>query len=162
MASMRQSVAEQAPIGGNGGIRGWTFIGGLRLSVGAGPVRSPAATPTMDPAQASVRTYLVFFDRDRAELTSRGRGVIAEAAAASTGVRLTRIQVSGQTDTSGAPRYNYKLSVRRAEAIAGELVRNGVPRSFITIRGFGETDPLVSTGPGVREPQNTRVEIILH
>jgi len=53
------------------------------------------------------------------------------------------------------------LSLRRAHAVAGELVRDGVPASAITIRGFGQTDLLVPTGPGVREPQNRRVEIIL-
>jgi outer membrane protein OmpA-like peptidoglycan-associated protein len=37
-----------------------------------------------------------------------------------------------------------------------------VPKSDIVIKGFGETHLLVPTGPGVREPQNRRVEIILH
>jgi OmpA-OmpF porin, OOP family len=36
-----------------------------------------------------------------------------------------------------------------------------VPKSAIAIQGFGETHPLVQTGPGVREPQNRRVEIII-
>ena len=41
-----------------------------------------------------------------------------------------------------------------------ELVKNGVPNNAITIQGFGGTHLLVPTGPGVREPQNRRVEII--
>jgi outer membrane protein OmpA-like peptidoglycan-associated protein len=41
-------------------------------------------------------------------------------------------------------------------------VRDGVPEAEIEIRGFGESHPLVPTAPGVREPQNRRVEIILH
>jgi outer membrane protein OmpA-like peptidoglycan-associated protein len=36
-----------------------------------------------------------------------------------------------------------------------------VPKNVITIQGFGESHPLVPTGPNVREPQNRRVEIIL-
>jgi len=40
-------------------------------------------------------------------------------------------------------------------------VRDGVPRNEIVARGFGETNPLVPTAQGVREPQNRRVEIIL-
>jgi flagellar motor protein MotB len=31
----------------------------------------------------------------------------------------------------------------------------------IDIHGFGDTHLLVPTGPGVREPQNRRVQIIL-
>jgi outer membrane protein OmpA-like peptidoglycan-associated protein len=40
-------------------------------------------------------------------------------------------------------------------------VRDGVAKDEIAIRGFGESDPLVPTAKGVREPQNRRVEIIL-
>ena len=45
--------------------------------------------------------------------------------------------------------------------MARALVRNGVPASAISIRDFGQTDLLVPTGPGVRELQNRRVEIVL-
>ena len=69
--------------------------------------------------------------------------------------------MNGYTDTSGTAAYNQRLSVRRAEAVAAELVRRGVPRNAISIQGFGETHLLVPAGPGVREPRNRRVEIIL-
>ena len=76
-------------------------------------------------------------------------------------MQYTRIEVNGYTDTSGTPRYNQGLSVRRAQAVAAELVRDGVPAAAISIHGFGETNLLVPTGPGVREPQNRRVEIVI-
>ena len=49
----------------------------------------------------------------------------------------------------------------RAKAVAAQLVVDGVPSSEIEIHGYGETHLLVPTGPGVREPQNRRVEIVL-
>jgi outer membrane protein OmpA-like peptidoglycan-associated protein len=103
----------------------------------------------------------VFFDWDRAVLTERARQIIHEAADNSTHVQYTRIEVNGYTDTSGTPKYNQGLSVRRADAVAGELVKDGVPKAAISIHGYGETKLLVQTGPGVREPQNRRVEIII-
>jgi outer membrane protein OmpA-like peptidoglycan-associated protein len=103
----------------------------------------------------------VFFDWDRYNLTDRARQIIREAAENSTRVQYTRIQVNGYTDTSGTPAYNQRLSVRRAQAVAAELVKDGVPRNAISIQGFGETHLLVPTGPNVREPQNRRVEIII-
>ncbi len=103
----------------------------------------------------------MFFDWDRADLTDRARQIIAQAAENSTRVQYTRIEVNGHTDTSGTPQYNQGLSVRRARAVAAELVKDGVPQQAITIQGFGETHLLVATGPNVREPQNRRVEIIL-
>jgi len=101
------------------------------------------------------------FDWDKATLTVRARQIVKEAADNSTHQQYTRIEVNGYTDTSGTPQYNQGLSVRRAQAVASELVRDGVPRNATTAQGFGETHLLVATGPGVREPQNRRVEIVI-
>jgi outer membrane protein OmpA-like peptidoglycan-associated protein len=51
--------------------------------------------------------------------------------------------------------------MRRAESVAGELERRGIPRSQMVLQAFGFTRLLVPTGPNVREPQNRRVEIVL-
>ena len=132
---------------------------GLRYNFGQAPPPPPAPAPV--PAQAPARSYLVFFDWDKATLTDRARQIIREAADNSTKVQYTRIEVNGYTDTSGTPKYNQGLSVRRARAVQAELVKDGVPANAITIQGFGDTHLLVPTGPGVREPQNRRVEIII-
>jgi OOP family OmpA-OmpF porin len=131
---------------------------GLRYAFGVTPP-PPAPAPAAAPAPA--RTFLVFFDFDRADLTDRARQIIAEAATNSQRAGTTRIEVSGHADTVGTPQYNQALSVRRANAVAAELERRGVARSAMTIQGFGFTRPLVPTGPQVREPQNRRVEIVL-
>ena len=133
---------------------------GIRYAFNAAPP-PPPPSPAPAPVAQAARTYLVFFDWDRADLTDRARQIIAEAAQATTRVQVTRIEVSGYTDTSGTPRYNQGLSVRRAQNVASELVRLGVPRQAITVQGFGETHLLVPTANGVREPQNRRVEIVL-
>jgi OmpA-OmpF porin, OOP family len=134
---------------------------GVRYAFNVAPPSPPAPAPTPAPAPEPARSYLVFFDWDRADLTDRARQIVREAAENSTRVQYTRIEVNGYTDTSGAPAYNQRLSVRRAQAVAAELVRDGVPRESISIQGFGETHLLVPTGPNVREPQNRRVEIII-
>jgi len=140
------------------------FLLGVRYAFGAAPpppppAPAPVAAPA--PAPAPARTYLVFFDWDKADLTDRAKQIVAEAAQASTRVQYTRIDVNGYTDRSGSAQYNQKLSVKRAENVAAELVRDGVPKNVIDIQGFGETHPLVPTAEGVREPQNRRVEIII-
>ena len=123
------------------------------------PPPPAAAAPT--PAPQSARTYLVFFDFDRADLTDRARAVVAEAAASARGGVPTRLEVSGHADRSGSPAYNQRLSERRAESVANELVARGVPRNDISVQAFGESRPLVATADNVREPQNRRVEIVL-
>ena len=131
---------------------------GVRYAFNA-PRPAAAVAPAVAPAPA--RTFLVFFDWNRADLTDRGRQIIAEAAQARSTQQVTRIEVNGYTDTSGSAQYNQGLSVRRANTVAAELVRLGVPRQEIVAQGFGETNLLVPTPDNTREPQNRRVEIIL-
>jgi outer membrane protein OmpA-like peptidoglycan-associated protein len=138
-----------------------TFLVGIRYNFGQAPVVAPAPVAAPAPAVQPARSYLVFFDWDKATLTDRARQIIREAAANSTHVQYTRIEVNGYTDTSGTPQYNMGLSIRRATAVKAELIRDGVPAAAISTQGFGETHLLVPTGPGVREPQNRRVEIII-
>jgi len=137
----------------------------LRYKFGLPPAASPPApaeaAPVPAPEVIPARTYLVFFDWDRADLTDRARQIVATAASASTHVQTTRLEVNGYTDLSGTAAYNQKLSIRRAQSVQTELVHDGVPMSEISIHGFGESNPLVPTAAGVREPQNRRVEIIL-
>ena len=133
---------------------------GLRYNFGQ-PPPPPPPTPVAVPASAPSRSYLVFFDWDKAILSDRARQIIKDAADNSSKVQYTRIEVNGYTDTSGTKQYNQGLSVRRAQAVQAELVRNGVPANAITIQGFGDTKLLVPTGPGVREPQNRHVEIVI-
>jgi outer membrane protein OmpA-like peptidoglycan-associated protein len=133
---------------------------GLRYAFWA-PAPAPAPAAQVAPAPPTARSYLVFFDWDKADLTPRAQQIIHEAADNSTKVKYTRIEVNGYTDTSGTPQYNQGLSIRRAQAVAAELVKDGVPKGAIAIQGFGETHLLVPTGAGVREPQNRRVEIII-
>ena len=135
---------------------------GLRYAFGAPPPPPPPAPPAqIAPPVEAARTYLVFFDWDKSALTARARQIISEAAQASTHVQTTRIEVNGYTDLSGTAKYNQGLSVRRADAVKAELIRDGVSSGEIMTQGFGESHPLVPTAQGVREPQNRRVEIIL-
>jgi outer membrane protein OmpA-like peptidoglycan-associated protein len=145
---------------------GWGFGAGL---FGWGwpapyPVAVPYAVPTPPPpppAQAAPRSFMVYFDWDRADLTPTARQVISQAAAAAAQAPGTRLEVNGFTDLSGAAQYNATLSARRAAAVAAELARDGVDRDAIAVQSFGKTHPAVPTPDGVREPHNRDVEIDL-
>jgi len=124
----------------------------------AAAYQTPAPVPA--PAAQASRMYLIFFDFDSAALTPRARDIVAEAVRNSARIPHTRIEVSGNADWSGDPAYNLRLSQARAEAVATEMTRWGVPRSVMDIHAYGDSRPLVPTAAGVREPQNRRVEIV--
>ncbi len=141
-----------------------SFMLGIRYAFNTpetAPVaRPPLVQPMPVPVAIPSRTYLVFFDWDRADLTPRARDIIAEAVRNSARIPHTRIEVTGHADRSGTAQANQLLSLRRAQAVASELQRWGVPPQAIDIHAVGDTRPLSPTDVGVREPQNRVVEIV--
>ena len=103
--------------------------------------------------------YLVFFDFDRADLSPVAQRVIERVIADARAQNPARINVAGNADRSGADQYNLQLSRRRAEAVAGTLVRSGIARGKLQVEWFGESRTRVPTQDGVREPENRNVEI---
>jgi OOP family OmpA-OmpF porin len=120
-----------------------------------------AAPPPAPPAPGIQRSFLVFFDFDRANITNEADRVIREAAANSKRGSVSRINVTGHADRAGSDQYNMGLSMRRADAVKAVLIREGIPANQIGVVARGEAQPLVPTADGVREPQNRRVEIVL-
>lgn len=106
-------------------------------------------------------SFMVFFDWDKSDLTSAATDTIQKAADAFKTKGGAQIVATGHTDTSGPEDYNMALSLRRANSVKNQLVRDGVPADQISVIGRGETQLLVPTGDGVREAQNRRVEIVL-
>jgi OOP family OmpA-OmpF porin len=117
-----------------------------------------AAIPPVVPGR--MQPFLVFFDFDRSDITPEADRII-RAAADSWKRGATRMQVGlvGHADRSGTDAYNQRLSERRAAAVRARLVQYGVTNDVIRASGVGESQPLVPTADGVREPQNRRVEI---
>jgi OOP family OmpA-OmpF porin len=119
----------------------------------------PAAAPAPPPPAMS-RDFLIFFDWDKDTITPAGVQIVQQAADAWKSGAPVQIQVVGYTDRSGSPGYNQRLSERRANNVATALGGLGVPREQMAVSGRGENDNRVPTAPGVREPQNRRVEIV--
>jgi outer membrane protein OmpA-like peptidoglycan-associated protein len=137
-----------------------TVLAGIKYVFDFGPATpEPAPETAVDTGQ---RSYLVFFDFDSSRLTPEARSIVASAATDALRGQSTRIDVTGHTDRSGTDAYNQALSVRRGEAVRRELVADGVADNLIVLRGVGESDPLVPTADGAREPQNRRVEIVMN
>ncbi len=129
---------------------------GSEPEAGPAPYEPPAAQA---PAPAP-KSYLVFFDFDKSDLTSQAADIVNTAAKNASAGKVTQLTVTGHTDTVGSDAYNMRLSRRRAESVAAQLEKDGIASSEISIVAKGKQDLLVPTADGVREPQNRRVQIV--
>ena len=117
--------------------------------------------PPPPPPPEAPRQFILFFGFNKWNLTSDAQRVVGEAASTAKQVGAASILVTGHTDTVGSSRYNDRLSMRRATSVKEELMRNGIAPEQISAIGKGESELLIKTGDGVKEPQNRRATIDL-
>jgi len=155
----------KAPYEAHSILVGFTYkFGSSAAPMAAAPVAAPVPAPMPAPkaTQAVIaKSYLVFFDFDKSNITPEAEKIIEQAAANAKSSKATSISLTGHTDAAGSEKYNMALSLRRANAVKAALVKLGIPDSEISVVGKGKSDPLVATKDGVREPQNRRVQILL-
>jgi outer membrane protein OmpA-like peptidoglycan-associated protein len=73
----------------------------------------------------------------------------------------TIVEVSGHTDSVGSDAANQTLSERRANAVSGYLMGQGVVRERFEVVGMGERYPVASNDTDSGRALNRRVEIRL-
>ncbi|MEI9991718.1 MAG: OmpA family protein [Rhizomicrobium sp.] len=127
----------------------------------APPPPPPPPPPLPPPPPAPVKTFIIFFDFDKSDLTEQAQQVVADAVTAAKAQGAVHVVVTGHTDTVGSETYNMALSLKRAGAVKAQMVADGLGETEIATVGKGFAEPLVQTGPGVREPQNRRAVIDL-
>lgn len=127
----------------------------------AAPAPAPAPVVAAPPPPAPMtRNFMVFFDFDKSTLTPDAQQVLKNVAQAARGGNVTAVKVTGHADRAGSDAYNQKLSMRRAEAVREYLVGLGLSAGQVGIDAKGESEPMVATADGVREPSNRRAVII--
>ena len=131
----------------------------------AKPMPMPEPTPPApEPAKPEVwpKTFVVFFDHDSSEIGTTGKNRIDTAVNSVKKHGPSKVGVTGHADRSGQSDYNRALSKRRADAVVGVMVANGVSRSLIKAKATGEDNPRVKTPDGERNNLNRAVEIVLY
>lgn len=84
---------------------------------------------------------------------------LADALKKIDGIGNYTILVEGHTADVNKPQGQMKLSIERAEAIVNELVKNGLPKSIFTFKGYGGTLPVASNDTAAGRAANRRVVI---
>jgi outer membrane protein OmpA-like peptidoglycan-associated protein len=150
-----------------GGLSLRFFIPRVALAVVAlialasmGEANAAAQQSASEPEQ-----FVLYFDFASAKLSSIARPVVADAAAAikrtETSGHLSHVKVIGYADTVGSTEGQDRLSIRRADAVRDELIRNGIEAEVIKTEGRGKMEPAVLTGDQIKNPRNRRVRIVI-
>ena len=73
-----------------------------------------------------------------------------------------KVIIEGHTDNSGDYKLNVKLSKDRANTIKGYLIKNGIERNRIKIKGYGPSKPRYSNQSEELRRLNRRVELYIN
>ena len=68
-----------------------------------------------------------------------------------------RFVIEGHTDSDGAAEYNLGLSTRRAQTVYDYLAANGVAEDRMSVKGYGESQPMADNSTAAGKAQNRRV-----
>ncbi|MDH1303069.1 OmpA family protein [Achromobacter sp. GD03932] len=109
----------------------------------------------------------VLFDFDKTAIRLAAEPTLRDIASLIQSSSAGTVGIEGHTDSKGSASYNKDLSLRRAQAVAQWLANHGVDKSRLTVKGYGDTQPIQSNklANGADNPQgraqNRRVEFVL-
>lgn len=103
----------------------------------------------------------IFFDFDKATLKKESNFELNQVVKFMKENPTVKIQLSGHTDYKGSNEYNLTLSNERAKAAYNYLVNHGVPKSRMTYKGYGKTQPIADNSTDAGRALNRRTEILI-
>ncbi len=126
-----------------------------------GLTKAPATRSRGVTIAPRVSTHILF-DTGSAQIKSESNKQIREivAALASAELKNAAIQIEGHTDSVGDPKYNLKLSFKRAQAVNDALAKSGIPASRLTYTGKGDTEPVADNKDDNGKRLNRRVDFV--
>ncbi|HCM84338.1 MAG TPA: outer membrane beta-barrel protein [Alphaproteobacteria bacterium] len=130
----------------------------------AAPAMTTARTTYTNPTpqQVEASPYKIFFELDKATITSEGMAVVNDVVSKVQNGRIDVVHLTANTDTSGSASHNEKLSKARANAVRNALVSRGINADNINVFSNAENNLPVPTADGVKEPRNRVVTIVIN
>ncbi|MCD6527929.1 MAG: OmpA family protein [Desulfuromonas sp.] len=109
-----------------------------------------------------VLTLLIQFDTNKDVIRPQHVQDMTNAAAFINKYPGETVLVAGHTDSDGSAAYNQQLSQKRAQSVSDYLIKNyGINPAQLTVKGFGESQPVVENTSAANKQQNRRVELSL-
>ena len=123
------------------------------------PEKGPAALAVIPEKKKSLVLEGVNFETNSARLQSSSTAVLDRVAEGLKANPEARVEIGGHTDSRGADAYNLRLSRDRANSVRDYLVSQGVSKSQLETKGYGETKPIADNKTESGQAVNRRVEL---
>ncbi len=104
---------------------------------------------------------LILFDFNSAELGANNQNLMQRVLDVYQRHPQANFRVLGYSDDIGSEEYNLKLSTARAKIALTTLRRMGIPESALSLRGYGESNPIFSNGMPEGRFLNRTVQILI-
>ena len=101
----------------------------------------------------------VLFEFDSFNLSSKSIQTLKGAVAAMRNNSAIKITISGHADERGTREYNLALGQRRAESVKDYFTLNGINKSRVSVKSYGEEKPLAFGTDEMSHAKNRRAEI---
>ena len=108
-----------------------------------------------------VKSYRFYFKFGSSDIVDKSKNMFDKVVKVIKDDDILEIDVIGYTDRAGDDAYNRILSLKRAKKIVDMLKSKGVDEKMISLKYYGEANPVVYTADGVPRKVNRRVEVTL-
>ena len=109
--------------------------------------------------KAVLANAVVYFEYDKFTLTTKSIQALKGVVDLMSNNPKIILSLEGHADERGTREYNLALGQRRSEAVANYLIANGVKRSQLSVKSYGEERPLSLGSNDSAWSKNRRVEI---
>lgn len=105
---------------------------------------------------------VVHFATRSSVLDSTAKAILHKAAATLAAQNKLKVEIAGHADSRNTDAFNMALSQRRAESVQRYLASHGVDLSRLTVKSYGESQPVASNDTEAGMAKNRRVELRTH
>jgi outer membrane protein OmpA-like peptidoglycan-associated protein len=110
-------------------------------------------------AEGHIALY-INFETGKAAIKTASQNIIDQIVQMLKDNPSLRIKIEGHTDNIGTPKSNQTLSENRAEAVMNAIIAQGIDKTRLASKGWGQSKPIADNSTEEGRAKNRRVEIV--
>ncbi|MUH36223.1 OmpA family protein [Zobellia amurskyensis] len=103
----------------------------------------------------------VYFDTNKSDVKGTSQTTLNSMAKILNDYPKSNVLVEGHTDSAGPDDYNMTLSKQRASSVTNYLISQGIDKSRLETKWYGETQPVGDNTTNEGKAKNRRVELAI-